>query len=323
MKKLHHRIVGQDHVLTEISGMLKTVKADIGDPQRPLYVGFLVGPTGVGKTELVRVLAEAIQGNADAFCRIDMNTLAQDHYAAAITGAPPGYVGSKEGHSVIDIEKAQGSFSRPGIVLLDEIEKAGPQVVRALLNVIETGQLRLTSGAKTIDFRNSLIFMTSNLGAKEVQAYENRPAYSWRGLHLLSVVFPSQEKKQRTIKQLIDTAMHQHFDPEFINRFDQILLFKRIEKSWLNDLIDIEVDKLNARLARHHCQIYLNSSARSGLTEAYDPQFGARSIRRACRQHLELAVADFLLQPRDKPLRTPLTLKASVIDNRWLIETSN
>lgn len=321
MKKLHQRIVGQDHVLTEISGMLKTVKADIGDPQRPLYVGFLVGPTGVGKTELVRVLAEAIQGHADAFCRIDMNTLAQDHYAAAITGAPPGYVGSKEGNSVIDIEKAQGSYGRPGIVLLDEIEKAGPQVVRALLNVIETGQLRLTSGAKTIDFRNSLIFMTSNLGAKEVQAYETRLAHNWRRLHP-GALFLSQEKKQRKVKRLIDTAMHQHFDPEFINRFDQILLFNRIEESWLDNLIDIELDKLNARLARHHCQIHLDSSARSELTKAYDPQFGARSIRRACRQHLELAVADFLLRPTDHPINKmiPLNLTVSVIDDRWMIE---
>src|SRR5690606_28787301 len=98
--------------------------------------------------------------------------------------APPGYVGSKEGNSVIDIEKAQGSYGRPGIVLLDEIEKAGPQVVRALLNVIETGQLRLTSGAKTIDFRNSLIFMTSNLDAKVVHAYEHRLSHRWLGLHL-------------------------------------------------------------------------------------------------------------------------------------------
>lgn len=145
IKKLRRRIVGQDHVLTDIFSTLKVLKADIADSQRPLYVGLFVGATGVGKTELVRVLAEAIHGQADAFCRIDMNTLAQDHYAAAITGAPPGYVGSKEGNSLIDVEKVQGSYSRPGIVLLDEIEKAGTEVIRALLNVIETGQLRLTS----------------------------------------------------------------------------------------------------------------------------------------------------------------------------------
>src|SRR5690606_36268263 len=216
---------------------------------------------------------------------------------------------------------AQGSYGRPGIVLLDEIEKAGPQVVRALLNVIETGQLRLTSGAKTIDFRNSLIFMTSNLGAKEVQAYETRLTHNWRRLHPGALSL-SQEKKQRKVKRLIDTAMHQHFDPEFINRFDQILLFKRIEESWLDNLIDIELDKLNARLARHHCQIHLDSSARSELTEAYDPQFGARSIRRACRQHLELAVADFLLRPTDHPIHKtiPLNLTVSIIDDRWIIE---
>ena len=142
MAMLAQRILGQPHVLHAMRQMLQIVKADISDTQRPLYVGLLVGATGVGKTELVRVLAEALHGQSDAFCRIDMNTLAQDHYAAAITGAPPGYVGSKEGNNLFELEKIQGSYSRPGIVLFDEIEKAGPQVIRSLLNVIETGQLR-------------------------------------------------------------------------------------------------------------------------------------------------------------------------------------
>src|SRR5690606_18162368 len=202
MARLKSRIVGQDSALDSIESILRILKADIGDPRRPLAVTLLMGPTGVGKTEVVRVLAEAIHGQSDAFCRIDMNTLAQDHYAAAITGAPPGYVGSKEGNSLFDLEKAQGSYSRPGIVLFDEIEKAGTEVLRALLNVIDTGQLRLTSGTKTIDFRNSLIFMTSNLGAREIQRYEQSFTRGWRRF-LPKFLQPSAERRRQTVKQFV------------------------------------------------------------------------------------------------------------------------
>src|SRR5690606_32324507 len=123
----------------------------------------LLGPTGVGKTEVVRLIAEAIHGQPDAFCRIDMNTLAQEHYAAALTGAPPGYVGSKEGTTLFDAEAIAGTFSRPGIVLFDELEKASTEVLRSLLNVLDSGRLTLSGGGRTLDFRNCLIFMTSNV----------------------------------------------------------------------------------------------------------------------------------------------------------------
>ena len=123
MARLRENIVGQDEALAAMESMLVRVKADIGEENRPLAVHLFLGPTGVGKTETVRLIAEAIHGNRDGLCRIDMNTLAQEHYAAALTGAPPGYVGSKEGHSLFDLDKVQGSFSKPGIVLFDEIEK--------------------------------------------------------------------------------------------------------------------------------------------------------------------------------------------------------
>jgi ATP-dependent Clp protease ATP-binding subunit ClpA len=126
-----------------------------------------MGPTGVGKTETVRILAEAILGSADQLCRIDMNTLSQAHYSSAITGAPPGYVGSKENHSLLQAEKIEGSYSRPGIVLFDEIEKASQEVLRSLLNIMDSGVLHLPSGTKEISFRNTMVFMTSNVGAKE------------------------------------------------------------------------------------------------------------------------------------------------------------
>lgn len=330
MQKLRSRIIGQDAVLAEIATMLNIVKADIGDTQRPLYVGLLVGATGVGKTETVRVLAEALHGQADAFCRIDMNTLAQDHYAAAITGAPPGYVGSKEGNTLFDTEKAQGSYSRPGIVLFDEIEKAGTEVLRTLLNLMDTGQLRLTSGNKTLDFRNSLIFMTSNLGARDILRYEQRFTHGWQR-HLPDMLLPSQEHRRQKLKQLVDAAIEQKFDPEFINRIDQILLYNRIETHWLNAIIAIEVDKLNRRLGRSQWQLTLDSSARKLLSDHYDLRFGARSIRRAFKQHIHAALADYLLQPEGAPApqgterhsetagHNPHQLTASAVDGRIII----
>ncbi len=180
MALLRSRIVGQDAVLAQVEAMLKVVKADIGERERPLAVNLFMGPTGVGKTEIVRLLAQAIHGRADALCRIDMHTLAQEHYAAALTGAPPGYVGSKEGSTLFDAEAIAGSFGRPGIVLFDELEKASPEVLRSLLGILEHGRLTLTAGSRTLDFRNSLIFMTSNLGAQQAQRYRERFARGWR-----------------------------------------------------------------------------------------------------------------------------------------------
>ena len=171
---LKTRIIGQADMHDSIADMLHVVKADFGSGDRPLAVFLFVGSTGVGKTETVRVLAEAILGSADQMCRIDMNTLAQEHYTAALTGAPPGYVGSKENHTLFDFEKIEGSYSKPGIVLFDEIEKSSKEVARALLNVLDSGRLELSAGTKRLNFNNCLIFMTSNEGARELDVYRRK-----------------------------------------------------------------------------------------------------------------------------------------------------
>lgn len=287
---LRSRIVGQDEVLDAMDDMLHTVKADIGNEQRPLAVTLFLGPTGAGKTETVRLIAQAIHGSADKLCRIDMNTLAQEHYAAALTGAPPGYVGSKEGQTLLDIDAIQGSFSKPGIVLFDELEKASNEVIRALLNVLDRGRLVLAAGNREIDFRNTLVFMTSNIGAHDVASYRNRYQRGWRRWLRLQ---PSSEA------ELIDSALHRRFDPEFINRIDRILPFQRIDREWLPLLLDIELEKLQQRLQRRAVSVQVDEAAKTFLCSSFDSRFGARDLARRLRMELEPALARSLLNHPD------------------------
>ena len=290
MAHLRHHIIGQSAALDEIENMLITVKADFNAPNRPLAVTLMLGPTGVGKTETVRLIAEVIHGKPDAFCRIDMNTLAQEHYAAALTGAPPGYVGSKEGHTLFDKIHLQGSFSKPGIVLFDEIEKASTEVIRGLLNVLDTGTLKLTAGTKTLDFKNCLIFMTSNIGAKEAQA---------RLKLLAKLPKPLQHIAERTKlddAQITERALHKKFDPEFLNRIERILYYHAVPSELVSTLIHLEVEKLNQRLKKQNRTVSLTEKAISFLSIGHDIRFGARGLGRHFRTVIEVKLARFLIK---------------------------
>ncbi|CAA6689487.1 MULTISPECIES: AAA family ATPase [unclassified Lentimonas] len=305
---LEERIVGQPDMQNAISDLLHLVKADFGRESKPLGVQLFVGPTGVGKTETVRLIAEAIHGSADHLCRIDMNTLAQEHYVAAITGAPPGYVGSKENHSLFDTDRIEGSYSKPGIVLFDEIEKASDEVIRALLNLLDTGKLELSAGTKQLNFTNCLIFMTSNIGARTLAKYQNQFNGSWRKrLGMKPLV--------RKTRAILDQALHQKFDPEFINRIDQIVPFQQLEESWLDTLLSIEVTKLNQRLRKKQVTLVLETSARSCLLNKYDKRFGARDLIRNTRTLLEPALARAINQYPDHS-----NLVAKAINDQIAIE---
>lgn len=289
MQLLRQRIMGQDAALYEIENMLNVVKADFSSPNRPLSVTLMLGPTGVGKTETVRLIAEAIYGRADAFCRIDMNTLAQEHYAAAITGAPPGYVGSKEGHSLFDEIAIAGSHTRPGIVLFDELEKASTDVIRGLMNILDNGKLTLTSGTKQIDFSNCMIFMTSNVGAHAAQQYLDK-------LNFLPKKIQDLCLKRVPTKSIIEKVMFRKFDPEFLNRIDRTLHYAAVQEDVLPQLVEIELAKLNQRLQHQKRTVHLTDIAKAHFYQDHDIRFGARHLARKIRTELEPVLALYFLQ---------------------------
>lgn len=291
MQLLRSRIAGQGAALDAIAASLALTKAELGDPRKPLAVMLLMGPTGVGKTETVRLLAEAIHGRADALCRIDMNTLAQEHYAASLTGAPPGYVGSKEGNTLFDREAINGSYSKPGIVLFDELEKASEPVIRALMNIFDNGQLRLSSGTSTLDFRNSLIFMTSNVGAQT----QPRQQHGWRR-------WLPEGWRVRQEQNHQQQALEKAFAPEFLNRIDQQLIYQRLGDDQITLLVELGLARLNSRLARHQVQLSAEPALKAWLgSQGFDRRYGARAMARSFRQRLEPEVARALLESPDRP----------------------
>jgi ATP-dependent Clp protease ATP-binding subunit ClpA len=224
-----------------------------------------------------------------------MNTLAQEHYAASLIGAPPGYVGSKEGNTLFDREAIEGSFSKPGIVLFDELEKASEPVIRALMNIFDNGQLRLSSGTSTLNFRNSLIFMTSNVGAQSIWAWQRRQQKGWRRLLPEAWRIRQEQKHQQH-------ALENIFAPEFLNRIDQQLVYQRLGDDQVILLVELALERLNSRLARHQVQLVAEPTLKTWLgKQGFDRRYGARAMSRCFRQHLEPEVARALLETQGRP----------------------
>ncbi len=269
-ERLKQRVVGQDHAIAAIANAVRRARAGLKDPNRPIGSFMFLGPTGVGKTELAKALAEFMFDTEEAMIRIDMTEYMEKHSVARLIGAPPGYVGYEEGGQLTEAVRR-----RPySVVLFDEIEKAHPDVFNILLQILDDG--RLTDGkGRTVDFRNTIIIMTSNIGSQWIQEIgEER-----------------QEMERRVME-----ALRAQFRPEFLNRIDEIIIFNRLGREELMRIVDIQLRYLQARLSEKHLSLELTEKAREWLANVgYDPVYGARPLRRAIQRYIEDPLAIKLL----------------------------
>ncbi|MDP1587330.1 MAG: ATP-dependent Clp protease ATP-binding subunit, partial [Prosthecobacter sp.] len=278
--ELKSKVIGQDEAVIAISKALRRSRADLKDPRRPIGSFLFLGPTGVGKTFLAKNLAEFMFGTAEALIHIDMSEYMEKHTASRLIGAPPGYVGYEEGGQLSEAVRR-----RPySVILFDEVEKAHPDVMHLLLQILEEGQVTDNFGRK-IDFRNTIVILTSNVGAEQIK----------RQTSLGFMAMQQDSADNAGIKGKINEAAKKFFKPEFLNRLDDIVVFQMLEKTQLNVIVDLEVAKVVARLKKKNIHITLDDTAREFLMkEGFDPQYGARPMRRAVEKNIEDPLAEHL-----------------------------
>jgi ATP-dependent Clp protease ATP-binding subunit ClpB len=261
-ERLHERVVGQDEAIIAISNAIRRSRAGLSDPNRPLGSFIFLGPTGVGKTELARALAQYLFDDDQAMVRIDMSEYMEPHSVSRLIGAPPGYVGYEEGGQLTEAVRR-----RPySVILLDEIEKAHPDVFNVLLQILDDG--RATDGqGRTVDFKNAVIIMTSNLGS----------AY----------ILPVGEGSEEQMRERVMDAMRSHFRPEFLNRIDEIVIFRPLSRDQIGEIVEIQMRGVNERLAERQMHLTITPAAEQWLAEkGYDPAFGARPLKRVIQREV-------------------------------------
>ncbi|MCG2574491.1 ATP-dependent chaperone ClpB [Acinetobacter sp. ME22] len=269
---LHNRVVGQDEAVVAVSNAVRRSRAGLSDPNRPSGSFLFLGPTGVGKTELTKALANFLFDSDDAMIRIDMSEFMEKHSVSRLVGAPPGYVGYEEGGVLTEAVRRK-PYS---VVLFDEVEKAHPDVFNILLQVLDDGRLTDSQG-RVVDFKNTVIVMTSNLGSQDVREL-------------------GEHAKDDEIRTVVMNAVSQHFRPEFINRIDELVIFHSLKKAQIRGIADIQLSRLRSRLADKDMSLTVEDSAFDALIDAgFDPIYGARPLKRAIQQQVENSLAQKIL----------------------------
>jgi ATP-dependent Clp protease ATP-binding subunit ClpB len=273
-ENLRRRVIGQDAALIAVANAVRRSRAGLGDTRRPIGSFLFLGPTGVGKTETARALAEFLFDDEKAMIRVDMSEYMERHAVSRLIGAPPGYVGYDEGGQLTEPVRR-----RPySVILFDEIEKAHPDVFNTLLQLLDDG--RLTDGqGRTVDFKNTVVILTSNVGSAELSAVEER-----RDL--------GEKEREELSQKVALEALKQQFRPEFLNRLDEIVVYQRLAREQLRRIVSVQLGYLAARLAQRELSLEISEGAQDYLAEVgWDPQFGARPLKRAIQRHLEDALA--------------------------------
>ncbi|MCJ7674686.1 MAG: AAA family ATPase, partial [Sedimentisphaerales bacterium] len=270
---IHTTLVGQDEAVAALCNAVRRNRAGLGDPNRPIGTFLFLGPTGVGKTELSKALAEFLFNDPNAMVRIDMSEFMEQHSVARLIGAPPGYVGYEEGGRLTEAVRRK-PYS---VILLDEIEKAHRDVFNVLLQVFDDG--RLTDGkGRTVDFKNTVIIMTSNIASRQIQQLTEESGSDWE------------------IEAHVKDALKQIFKPEFLNRVDEIIVFHLLTKDNLTKIIDIQINYLAQRVNARNLQVEFTDRARKQIMdEGYDPVYGARPLKRTIQQRIENPLAAEIL----------------------------
>jgi ATP-dependent Clp protease ATP-binding subunit ClpC len=302
---LHARVVDQDEAVTAVADAIRRSRSGLGDPKRPIGSFLFLGPTGVGKTELAKTLADYLFDDEDALLRLDMSEYMEPHTVSRLFGSPPGYVGFDQGGQLTEAVRR-----RPyQVILFDEVEKAHPEVFNALLQILDDG--RLTDGhGRTVDFRNTVIVMTSNLGS--IRAYEKRR-------DTLGFGTSGEVREDEQIERRLKEELKKTFRPEFLNRIDEVIVFHRLPQESLYLVVDKMLGDLRARLAERQLSLELTDEARKWLVDnGYDEAYGARPLRRLIQKEVENALARQVL---GSELADGDHIRIDVVDDRLSFET--
>jgi ATP-dependent Clp protease ATP-binding subunit ClpB len=295
-EQLHRRVVGQDEAVRAVADAVLRARAGIKDPKRPIGSFLFLGPTGVGKTELARALAEALFDDEENMIRLDMSEYMEKHTVARLIGAPPGYVGYEEGGQLTEAVRRK-PYS---VVLFDEIEKAHPDVFNALLQVLDDG--RLTDGqGRTVNFRNTVIIMTSNIGSQ-----------------LILELRGADERSYQRMREQVLEALRRHFRPEFLNRVDEVVVFRALTEAELAKIVEIQLEGLRRRLGERRITLEVTDAARAWLARVgYDPVFGARPLKRVIQREVETPVARLIVAGK---LKDGATARVDVVGDALRVE---
>jgi ATP-dependent Clp protease ATP-binding subunit ClpC len=307
---LHERLVGQNEAIEKIARAVRRARAGLKDPKRPIGSFIFMGPTGVGKTELARTLAEFMFGSEEALFKFDMSEFMERHAAARLVGAPPGYVGYEEGGQLTEAVRRKPYC----VILLDEMEKAHPEVFNMLLQVLEDGKLTDAKG-RTVDFRNTILIMTSNIGASLLN---KQAAIGFRqtGNKTLAAQADYEHMKSKVLVELKNG-----FKPEFLNRIDEVIVFHSLGIEELYTIIDILLKRIRLQLSEHELTLEIPAATKDFLiAKGFDPEYGARPLRRTIQRMIEDQLAECLLQGKFQPGDI---VECLIVDDQLVLQVKN